>query len=1184
MDIVTLVLAKKYTNSKFKEMANFSVKIVESLPTSNIDTHTIYLVPKGSSEEENYYNEYIYVNNTWELIGSTQIDISDKMDKANPTGTGSLSINRKADTAIGTFSSAIGTGGTASQYAAHAEGMNNTASGTAAHAEGSVSTASGQAAHAEGQNTTASHMAAHSEGMMTNASGQFSHAEGQNTKATNTATHAEGLMTEANGQFSHAEGQITKANGMGSHAEGLQTIASIDAQHVEGKFNIEDTEGTYLHIAGNGTNKERGNAYTLDWDGNAWFAGKVSADGGFDISTEDIGLGNVGNFKAVSTVANQELTDIEKLNARTNIGAGTITEIKMNGTSMGTSGIVDLGEISSDNPAIQSATGNPITVNSTESQLFELKIPGITKQDKQGTPEEPQPIYGLGSNRFGKINIYEAARNHMAENDTVKGAFTILFHNNVNVSSSGTKVFCNKPYYNIKLCTIEEIMSYAMNLQSIENNTILFSYDSYETMTGIGIVKDDKIDPYYGIYGDIEDLELILEFESINPEYPILPMPVLNVNEKSFVINTPVSIYDEDYIENTNGYCRVIKNTIEIDLTTGRGEYEWVDDDIWRVPLEQFDYDDFYNDNIAEAITNKIKCTCYTPDFRIISDSDNCPNNTIAVYENYIYIKDSDRWGYYNSNKVILPLTSPKEIISDSLTQSISDIKLTNGENIISIADNINMNLSYFTNTENAHSLSLVDSKITSKYNKPKNGIPASDLADSVVFDITSKMSSEDPVGTGSFSFNRKRYTEIGHHSFAEGYDTIASEAYAHAEGYNTIASGGSCHAEGSNTVASGYNSHAEGSNTVANGSDVHTEGYNTTALNMATHAEGYSFRKATNIIPDLSTSTSNDIIIANWMGDNPFSLAKGYYSHVEGRNCLSLNQSAHAEGRATIASGENSHSEGYSTIASNYASHSSGKYNVDMTIGGAANNTTGTAFVIGNGTRDTAKSNAFSVQYDGVVKAKSTITASTTADYAEFFEWLDENPNDEDRVGHFVTLDGNKIRIATDTDDYILGVISGEPFVLGNGDCDVWNGMYLHDKFRRTMIEPAPKMIEVEDIETVTETYIDEETGEEMTREVEKVLGTHYEESEDEYEGTRFVLNPEYDPERPYISRFNRKEWSPVGMLGVLPVIHDGTAKVNGYVTVNADGIATACEKGTENSYRVIKENAEDVVEIIFK
>lgn len=56
-------------------------------------------------------------------------------------------------------------------------------------------------------------------------------------------------------------------------------------------------------------------------------------------------LDNVGNFKAVSTVASQGLTDTEKSNARANIGAGTVTGIKMNGASKGTSGVVDLGTV-----------------------------------------------------------------------------------------------------------------------------------------------------------------------------------------------------------------------------------------------------------------------------------------------------------------------------------------------------------------------------------------------------------------------------------------------------------------------------------------------------------------------------------------------------------------------------------------------------------------------------------------------------------------------------------------------------------------------------------------------------------------------------------------------------------------------------------------------------------------------
>ena len=485
--------------------------------------------------------------------------------------------------------------------------------------------------------------------------------------------------------------------------------------------------------------------------------------------------------------------------------------------------------------------------------------------------------------------------------------------------------------------------------------------------------------------------------------------------------------------------------------------------------------------------------------------------------------------------------------------------------------------------------------------------------------------------------------TASGSYSHAEGSNTIASEYASHAEGGKTTASGNLSHAEGSRTTASGNFSHAEGSNTTASGSYSHAEGSNTIAKGESQHVQGkYNIADETSAfiigngssdnarsnaakidwngnlevagnLKDGSGNTLNNMMSkTNPTGTGSFSLnrtagttigdysfaegsnttasgsashaegrrttASGSYSHAEGSNTIASGAASHAEGGMTTASGPishaegsrttasggYSHAEGYCTTADNFASHVSGKYNAAMTTGGDAVNTTGTAFVIGNGTGTSALSNAFSVQYDGTVKAKSTITASTTADYAEFFEWLDKNPNEEDRVGHFVTLDGDKIKIATSEDDYILGIVSGEPFVLGNGDCDTWNGMYLHDEFRRTMYEPAPKMIEILDSEG-------NPTGE-------------YEEVEGEYEGTRPILNPDYDQTKQYISRFDRAEWSPIGMLGVLAVLHDGTAEVNGYVTVNNEGIATKCTRDIRNSYRVIKKVSDKVVEVIFR
>lgn len=83
-----------------------------------------------------------------------------------------------------------------------------------------------------------------------------------------------GENTIASGIHSHAEGNITTASGDCSHAEGLYTIASGENQHVQGKYNISDT--TSAHIVGNGTERNtRSNAHTLDWSGNAWFAGDI---------------------------------------------------------------------------------------------------------------------------------------------------------------------------------------------------------------------------------------------------------------------------------------------------------------------------------------------------------------------------------------------------------------------------------------------------------------------------------------------------------------------------------------------------------------------------------------------------------------------------------------------------------------------------------------------------------------------------------------------------------------------------------------------------------------------------------------------------------------------------------------------------------------------------------------------
>ena len=166
-----------------------------------------------------------------------------------------------------------------------AEGFNTTASDSYTHAEGYQSVASGISSHAEGYNTEASGYYTHAEGYGTKATEQGAHAEGNSTEASGSdGSHAEGYKTKASGSNSHAEGRETVASGYDSHAEGRGTIANGECQHAQGKYNVEDTTNTYAHIVGNGTSAERKNIHTLDWNGNAVFAGDVTNGDGVSLN------------------------------------------------------------------------------------------------------------------------------------------------------------------------------------------------------------------------------------------------------------------------------------------------------------------------------------------------------------------------------------------------------------------------------------------------------------------------------------------------------------------------------------------------------------------------------------------------------------------------------------------------------------------------------------------------------------------------------------------------------------------------------------------------------------------------------------------------------------------------------------------------------------------------------------
>ena len=113
-------------------------------------------------------------------------------------------------------------------------------------------------------------------------------------------------------------------------------------------------------------------------------------------------------------------------------------------------------------------------------------------------------------------------------------------------------------------------------------------------------------------------------------------------------------------------------------------------------------------------------------------------------------------------------------------------------------------------------------------------------------------------------------------------------------------------------------------------------------------------------------------------------------------------------------------------------------------------------------------------------------------ADYAEYFEWMDSNPNVSDRVGRSVVITGpsGKIGIAT-AGQTPFGVITGRAMVAGNNALQRWDKKYLKDEYLRVRRD----------------------------------------------ENGQKIINPDWNSACTYINRKNRPEWDAVGILGRVTV-----------------------------------------------
>lgn len=176
--------------------------------------------------------------------------------------------------------------------------------------------------------------------------------------------------------------------------------------------------------------------------------------------------------------------------------------------------------------------------------------------------------------------------------------------------------------------------------------------------------------------------------------------------------------------------------------------------------------------------------------------------------------------------------------------------------------------------------------------------------------------------------------------------------------------------------------------------------------------------------------------------------------------------------------------------------------------------------YVAGNGT------NTATIDRLGYVTASAYNTNG--ADYAEYFEWADGNPNGEDRRGMLVQLASDKIKYAHGDD--IDGIVSVNPSVCGNDFELYWHGKYAADRFGAVLRD----------------------------------------------EDGKAIISAEYDESREYIPRSQRKEWSPIGLCGQMIVRDNGKCQEKDYVSARY-GIGVPTTRNTR--IKCLKRISDDLI-----
>lgn len=182
-------------------------------------------------------------------------------------------------------------------------------------------------------------------------------------------------------------------------------------------------------------------------------------------------------------------------------------------------------------------------------------------------------------------------------------------------------------------------------------------------------------------------------------------------------------------------------------------------------------------------------------------------------------------------------------------------------------------------------------------------------------------------------------------------------------------------HIEGINNTVDGMklnSSHVEGLN-----NNISYKDSNGSGTFEASHIEGYNNKIKTSVIQSHIEGNQNTIESAN-LGQQVCVHVEGYnnkisnsnYSHTQGTaNTVTNSPSGHVGGWGNTISGDSSFAHGHKLQTNAVCQFVIGRYNDYKKFEGATNPEEKALFVIGNGTDDAARSNAFEVYHDGHAK-----------------------------------------------------------------------------------------------------------------------------------------------------------------------------------------------------------------------